>query len=158
MSTRLISLPFYNCLIIIFVLLTAIVNGTCFWIDGTEAKNRFTCYDLNSVGASMCCDSTFVADFDKCIGGICVYNSSLAVQGIYNDKQSFWRDSCSDPRWQDPACLAMAPCMQILCCLPTSVSRRNAFKNLEEAERQYVNGNKANCSFFFQLLRTRKPA
>ena len=42
MSTRL-SLPFYCCPVFI-----AIVNGTCFWIDGTEALNWFTCYDLNN--------------------------------------------------------------------------------------------------------------
>lgn len=109
MSTRLISLPFYCWLIIGCLLLTAIVNGTCFWIDGTEAKNRFSCYDLNSVGASMCCDRTATAAFVQCIGGICVYQGVL---GLNDGEQSFWRDSCSDPRWQDPACLAMAPCMQ----------------------------------------------
>lgn len=112
MSARLISNSFYCYLLIKFVLIIAIVNGTCFWIDGTEAKNRFTCWDLNSVGASMCCDRD-VAAFDKCIGGICAYNFSSGVAGLYDGGQSFWRDSCTDPRWQDPACLAMAPCMQI---------------------------------------------
>lgn len=113
-TTRLISLPFYCCLIIIiFLLLIDIVNGRwCYWIDGTDAKDRNPCLDLNTVGASMCCDGALAASFVKCIGGICVYNFSSGIPGLYDDGRSFWRDSCTDPRWQDPACLAMAPCMQ----------------------------------------------
>lgn len=99
---------------------TIVNGGTCFWIDGTEAKNRFTCYDLNSVGASMCCDSAAASAFVKCIGGICVYQSDSYPAGDiprptkYGEELSFWRDSCSDPRRQDPACLAMEPCMQTI--------------------------------------------
>lgn len=107
MSTKLTH-PSYVCLVFI-----AIVSGTCFWIDGTLAPDRFTCYDLNSVGASMCCNSGFSTYFDKCIGGICVYNySSLSpgAQGPYDRGKAYYRDSCTDREWRDPACLAMAPC------------------------------------------------
>lgn len=82
-TTRLmiISLPFYCCLEITFVLLllnaTIVNGGKCFWIDGTEVKNRFTCYDLNSVGASMCCDSAAGSAFVNCIGGISTHASNL---------------------------------------------------------------------------------
>lgn len=124
MSTRL-SLPFYCCPVFI-----AIVNSTCFWIDGTEASNRFTCNNLSGVGASMCCDSKNDPVFDKCINGICAYNFTIGVQGVYDGEQSFWRDSCTDPSWKDPACLAMAPCMRTLCCLRSSISSLTALKKL----------------------------
>lgn len=142
MSTRLI-VPFYVCLVFI-----AIVSGTCFWIDGTVAPDRFTCYDLNSVGASMCCDSAFSKDFDKCIGGICVYNYSSGARGLYDHGQSFYRDSCTDRAWQDPACLAMAPCKR------SSTSR--SFQGVKGVERQYANRNKANMQVC-QISRVRKP-
>lgn len=85
----------------------AITSGVCYFIDGTEAENRFTCSDLNTVNASMCCESdTFV---DSCMDGICVV-SVVVSPGQYDDEKGFWRDSCSDPTWRDPACVKMASC------------------------------------------------
>lgn len=86
-----------------------VASGRCFWIDGTEVINRFPCYDLNSVGASMCCDSTLRDYFVGCDHGICVFNFTQGVEGPNDEGSSFWRDSCTDPTWMDPACLAMAP-------------------------------------------------
>lgn len=101
----------FICLCSIFI---AVASGTCYWIDGTEAADRFPCFDLNSVGASMCCDKASSAFFDSCAdGGICAYTYASGVQGRYDDGLSFWRDACSDPTWRDPACLHVASCENI---------------------------------------------
>lgn len=86
-----------------------IASGDCFWIDGSVAKGHTACYDLNTVGASMCCakDSP---NFGSCTpGGLCQYLGFSGAQGPLDNGTSFWRDSCSDRTWLDPACLAMAP-------------------------------------------------
>ncbi|MCJ1471341.1 hypothetical protein MMC07_009989 [Pseudocyphellaria aurata] len=49
-------------------------------------------------------------DFSACTPcGLCVYNRTEGAQGPYDNGNSVWRDSCSDPTWKDPACLAIAP-------------------------------------------------
>ena len=104
MSSKLFSF-LYFCRVFI-----AIASDTCYWIDGTEAANRFACFDTNKNGASMCCDEASSPFFSSCTGGICAYTYASGVQGLYDDGLSLWRDSCTDPTWRDPACVKMASC------------------------------------------------
>ena len=119
MASRKMLLSVFFCSIFIFL-----ASARCYWIDGTDADNRFPCYDLNSVGASMCCDSALRDFFNKCDGGICVFNFTLGTQGPNDQGSSYWRDSCSDPTWRDDACLAMGPGKPILYCLLGADLRR----------------------------------
>lgn len=92
----------------------AIASGTCYFIDGNEAADRFTCSDLNTVNASMCCEQDASAYFNSCINGICAYTYAPGAQGQYDNELAFWRDSCSDPTWRDPACVKIASCEKCL--------------------------------------------
>lgn len=91
-----------------------IADGTCYFIDGSEAADRFTCSDLNTVNASMCCEKDAGAYFDSCTNGICAYTYAPGAQGRYDNGLAFWRDSCSDPTWRDPACVKIASCEKYL--------------------------------------------
>lgn len=105
-----------------------LASGRCYWIDATEALDRFPCYDLNTVGASMCCDSALRDSFISCANGICAYTFTQGTQGPNDvESSSFWRDSCSDPTWRDPACLAMAPGKLILRLPPRRRLARGLF-------------------------------
>jgi hypothetical protein len=90
-----------------FLVFSPLVESFCYWIDGLEATSNSPCYSLNSVGASMCCDAP---DGFGCIApGICKSTPNGPV-GPHDNGSSYWRAACSDNTWQDPACLAMAPC------------------------------------------------
>ena len=78
----------------------------CYNIDGSPDAPAEPCYDLNTVGASMCCNSD-----DECLPeGLCAGSSPHGPVGEHDDDSSIWRRSCSDKEWRDPACLAIAPC------------------------------------------------
>lgn len=80
-------------------------TGTCYYLDGTMDEAASACYYLRSVGASMCCYSG-----ESCLSsGLCL-NSPAGLVGPNDGGKSIWRRSCSDYTWQDPACIAIAPC------------------------------------------------
>lgn len=80
-------------------------DGPCYNIDGSRDKGSSACYDLDTVGASMCCVGT-----EKCrVDGLCT-GSPRGLVGPYDDDTAFWRRSCTDYTWQDPACMAIASC------------------------------------------------
>src|SRR5579862_2139585 len=82
-------------------------NSLCYWIDGTEASGFSPCPPPKSVGASMCCNAR---DGLKCSRlGLCE-SAPCGPPGPYDNDTSYWRAGCSDKTWQDPACLAIAPC------------------------------------------------
>lgn len=113
MSTGILLL-IYLCLGFIRI----VASGHCFWIDGSVAEGHTPGYDLNTVGASMCCATDTLEYISSTHGGICLYNINEGPQGPYDHQGvSFWRDSCTDPTWKDPACLAMAPCKSICVAL-----------------------------------------
>lgn len=85
----------------------ATASGTCYWINGAEAPDRFTCSDPNTVGASMCCAKESSMFFDSCTDGICAYTYASGALGPYDDGLSFWRDSCTDHTWRNPACVTI---------------------------------------------------
>lgn len=108
--------PFYSQTIIMLFFVLAIIitlvtafpptgGGTCYNIDGSVDRFTTACYYLNTVGASMCCQS----DKDCLSAGLCTAAPNGPV-GPDDDNKAIWRRSCSDYTWQDPACLAIAPC------------------------------------------------
>ena len=133
---------FFICLCLSF---KQTASGDCFWIDGTVAKGHTAGYDLNSVGASMCCaqDSPSFTSFLP--GGICQYQNTGGAQGPHDNGSSFWRDSCSDRTWQDPACLAMAPCRSI----KVALTRHFLAFALLDVAKAAEGPKKANTAFFF---------
>jgi hypothetical protein len=80
-------------------------EGTCYNIDGSIDRFSSACYFLSSVGASMCCQGNEEYLHD----GLCAGAPNGPV-GPDDDNKAIWRRSCSDYTWQDPACLAIAPC------------------------------------------------
>jgi len=95
-------LPLFLQLLFINLLIPPIrtaYNG-CYWIDGTLADSFNPCYNLNTVGASMCCQA------GQCQpDGLCNQTIVAVTVSMY-----YWRGACSDYTWQDPACFPIAPC------------------------------------------------
>ena len=80
-------------------------TGTCYNLDGTVDGAASACYYLDSVGASMCCYPN-----EDCLpNGLCT-GSPAGLVGPNDGGKAIWRRSCSDYTWQDPACIAIAPC------------------------------------------------
>lgn len=80
-------------------------DGVCYYLDGSKNSEAKPCYALDRVGASMCCESTEDCRPD----GLCMGDPNGLV-GPYDNGTAFWRRSCTDFTWQDPACIALASC------------------------------------------------
>ena len=113
---------FYLLLVVVthFLLLIWRIEA-CYFIDGSRDEAASPCFDLNLVGASMCCfsDETCLAE------GLCAGSSPHGPVGEYDNGSSIWRRSCSDKEWRDMACLAIAPCRCFICHLPLLPSAGN---------------------------------
>ena len=81
-------------------------TGDCYFIDGSNDTSSRPCYALDTVGASMCCNSGEGCRPDGLCNGSPQYGETL---GPYDGGKSIWRRSCSDITWQDAACIAIAP-------------------------------------------------
>ena len=80
-------------------------NGPCYYIDGSLDESTSACYYLDTVGASICCQS----DEDCLSSGSCTGAPDGPI-GPDDDDKAIWRRSCSDYTGQDLACLTIAPC------------------------------------------------
>ena len=75
-------------------------DAKCYTPNGDDRNKLFGGEDdryrpCNSGGVSMCCS---YLGGDTCIGdGLC-YNAGGNV---------YWRESCTDPTWKDPACVKL---------------------------------------------------
>ena len=114
-SGELLQTSFSTNLTMLFLVLASVVSfttawtptdsGPCYFINGSRDVVGSPCYDLKTVGASMCCDRQ---TGDDCIQpGLCA-DAPFGAVGPYDNDQSIWRRSCSDYTWQDPACFAIA--------------------------------------------------
>lgn len=72
-----------------------ISQATCYWPNGTVAQGYASCSTTDA--AAMC---YFTAHTDTCEPNGLVLN----INGVY------YRNACTDPTWQSPACLLLCPC------------------------------------------------
>jgi hypothetical protein len=88
--------------------------ASCYWLDRTDVNAWWNvseyeyyqpCHNVtasNATAASMCCATgpgrVAQGNADRCMeNGLC-YSDAL---------QLYWRESCTDPTWQDPACIKL---------------------------------------------------
>ncbi|CZR54969.1 uncharacterized protein PAC_04854 [Phialocephala subalpina] len=81
-----------------FPFITSLVSATCYLPDGTLAPGAYRCNNATS-GHSTCCE----------IGSVCWSNG--VCQKVSNGVIDWIRLGCTDPTWNDPACLHA--CMSI---------------------------------------------
>jgi len=74
--------------------------ATCYQRNGTEISSQDYQPCTSSAGATSMCCATSRLNADLCLpSGLCVGGADTAGGRL------FWRESCTDPTWQDPACL-----------------------------------------------------
>ena len=88
--------------------------ASCYWLDGTNVNAYWNVSELyyyqpchndtasNATAASMCCATGpgrhAEGNADRCVEqGLC-YSDALKL---------YWRESCTDQTWQDPACIKL---------------------------------------------------
>jgi hypothetical protein len=91
--------------LITFIILMALVqivtaSATCYGPNGTA--NTYDCcggaYSPCNGVSGMCCALGRAANINECLGnGLCYQTNTGWI----------WRESCTDPTWQDPSCLKL---------------------------------------------------
>lgn len=80
-------------------------TGDCYFIDGSRDNGAKPCYQLSTLGSSMCCTQDEECRSD----GLCLSTPVGEAVGPYDKGKAIWRRSCSDFTWQDAACQAIPP-------------------------------------------------
>jgi hypothetical protein len=76
------------------------MSTQCYGIDGTPYATFDRYIPCNSTGAAVGQHTSCCAP-----GDICLTNGLCQSQGDNNRKANlFWRNGCTDPTWNDPAC------------------------------------------------------